>query len=116
MAPRWRAHTRHWLTARPDTFRVRYEDCVRDPFTQFNGLLEWLGRPVSDARLRAAIEETSFDRLKQRQSAQSAVGAQFFRRGKAAKGIERFTPEQRQVVAKIAAREMEACGYPSVLL
>jgi len=111
MVPRWGEHTRHWLAARPDTYRVRYEDCIQDPFVQFKELLEWLGRPVADEHLRAAIEETSFDRLKQRQAVESAVGARFFRRGKAARGMERFTREQRQLVERVAGRELEACGY-----
>jgi hypothetical protein len=111
MVPRWCEHTRHWMAASSDTYRVRYEDCVHDPFGQFKPLLEWLGTPVSDDRLKAAIEETSFNRLKQQQTAESAVGASFFRRGQAAKGMERFTREQRELVQRVAGREMGACGY-----
>ena len=110
-APLWRTHTRHWLAAKPDTFRIRYEDCLNDPFAQFKSLLKWLGKPVSDAQLKSAIQETSFERLKQRHAAESAVGDKFFRRGQSAAGIGRFSLEQRRLVAKIAGREMDACGY-----
>lgn len=112
--PLWRAHTRHWLDARPARFLVRYEDCVRDPVGQFGALLTWLGRPVSEEQLREAVERTSFDRLRKQQAEVSAVGERFFRRGRAQKGIERFSDAQRAYVLDFAARELARCGYDSV--
>ena len=113
--PMWSRHTRHWLEASPRIFRVRYEDCLSDPTRQFRALLDWLERPVSDEALQTAIQSSSFDELKRKQSTDSAMAAKFFRRGKAAKGIERFSPEQRRWVLTRARGEIEACGYQRLL-
>jgi hypothetical protein len=109
--PLWRQHTRHWLDARPETYLIRYEDCVRDPVAQFGALLDWLGRPVPERQLVEAVERTSFERLKRQQAEASAVGDRFFRRGKAEKGFERFSPEQRKFVLDRLTVELERCGY-----
>jgi hypothetical protein len=111
----WRQHTRHWLSAGTTSYLVRYEDCLKDPLNQFGSLLQWLERPVSPEALAAAIEASSFERLKQRQSAESAVGDRFFRRGTAAKGIDRFTPEQRRWVLNYLEAELEKCRYTDLL-
>ncbi len=115
VVPLWCKHTRHWLEAAPEVFRVRYEDCLSDPTPQFRALLDWLQRPVSDSVLQAAIQSSSFDELKRKQSADSKMGAKFFRRGTAAKGVERFSAEQRRWVLTRARRELEACGYTRLL-
>ena len=70
-----------------------------------------LNRPVPAETLRSAIDATSFKELKRKQSAESDVAGKFFRRGTAAKGIERFSREQRQWVLAHAGRELERCGY-----
>lgn len=113
--PLWRAHTRHWLHARSRTYLIRYEDCINEPVGQFGALLEWLDRPVADERLREAVERSSFERLKSQQAAKSKVGAQFFRRGRAERGLERFSAAQRDVVLQAAERELQACGYNQLL-
>ena len=114
VVPLWSRHTRHWLNASPRVFRVRYEDCLSDPTREFRKLLDWLGRPTSDDALEKAIRASSFDELK-RKSADSEMGKKFFRRGTAAKGIDRFSPEQRRWVLTHARREIEACGYERLL-
>src|SRR5687767_10422806 len=45
--PLWALHTRHWLDTRTPTFLIRYEDCLRQPGSEFRSLLNWLDRPVS---------------------------------------------------------------------
>jgi hypothetical protein len=115
VVPLWSKHTRHWLDASPRVFRVRYEDCLSDPTREFRTLLEWLERPTSDEALAQAIRASSFEELKRKQSADSDMGAKFFRRGKAAKGIDRFTTEQRRWVLTRARREIAACGYERLL-
>jgi hypothetical protein len=113
--PVWVLHTRHWLDTSTPGFLIRYEDCLREPAPQFRALLTWLDRAVSEETLHAAIEATSFEQLKRKQSTESPVGGQFFRRGAAAKGIERFSVEQRQWVLAQARRELEQCGYHELL-
>jgi hypothetical protein len=54
--------------------------------------------------------------LKRKQATSSEVGARFFRRGKAAKGIQRFSQAQRQWVLTEARDEIEACGYSLMFL
>jgi hypothetical protein len=71
----------------------------------------WLDRPVSDETLEMVIQSTSFVELKRKQSAESPIAGKFFRRGTAAKGIERFSLEQRRWVFGRARRELEQCGY-----
>lgn len=111
IVPLWALHTRHWLDSSTPTVLVRYEDCLQEPAQQFDSILRWLNRPVTADKLRSAIEATSFKELKRKQSAESEVAGKFFRRGTAAKGIERFSREQRQWVLDHAGRELERCGY-----
>ncbi len=113
--PRWRDHTRHWLACRANVHRVRYEDCVEDPVEHFGRVLRWLGREVTLTRLEAAVEETSFDKLKRQQSEVSEVGSKFFRQGRANSGSSRFTQEQRRWVVDVLRAELEACGYDGVI-
>jgi hypothetical protein len=115
VVPLWVRHTRYWLDAQTPTFLIRYEDCLREPENQFRSLLSWLQRPVTEETLRTAIEQTSFDALKRKQSAESDMGGKFFRRGAAAKGIERFSPAQREWVSSCASRELADCGYEPYL-
>ena len=109
--PLWTLHTRHWLESGTPTVLIRYEDCLSEPAQQFDSLLRWLNRPVSGETLEAAIAATSFKELKRKQAAESAVAGTFFRRGTSAKGIERFSPEQRRWVLNHARRELQRCGY-----
>jgi hypothetical protein len=114
-APKWRTHTRHWLKAHKKSYLIRYEDCVREPVEQFGRLLDWLERPMPDDQLRRAIEQCSFERLKRQQTQRSALGSSFFRRGQSGRGLERFTPDQRAWVTNLTARELQRCGYHSLL-
>jgi hypothetical protein len=111
VAPQWRDHTRHWLRAKDKTFLIRYEDCVKDPAVHFRALLNWLERPITDAQLATAIEQTSFEQLKRQQSQTSSLGDRFFRRGRAERGIERFSAEQRAYVIGLTEPELRACGF-----
>ncbi len=113
--PMWKRHTQHWLRATSQTYRIRYEDCVREPAEQFGALLEWLGQPVTPQQLADAIERTSFDRLKQQQSHASPVGERFFRRGRAEKGIERFSESQRGFLLDSLQGELQRTGYGHLL-
>jgi hypothetical protein len=115
IVPLWVAHTRHWLDTSTPTFLIRYEDCLKQPEQQFGDLLAWLERPVSTQTLREAIDATSFEKLKRKQSAESEVGAKFFRRGTSAKGIERFSADERQWVLRTARRELQDVGYRALI-
>ena len=73
IAHKWRDHTRHWLDARCTTYRIRYEDCRRDPVTNFADLLGWMGIDIPRSLLAQAVEATAFEKLKKTQIGSSAV-------------------------------------------
>jgi hypothetical protein len=114
-AGRWKKHTRHWLDASCEIHRVRYEYCHRDPTTHFSKLLAWLGLSVSNEKLVQAIAATTFDNLKKTQTAESAFGAAFFRRGQVNRGIERFSDSQRRAIIERLRPELMACGYHDLI-
>ena len=111
MAPRWRHHTRHWLRASASPYLVRYEDCHRDPFSEFTRLFEWMARPVPPDKLREAIAAASFDRLRSSQSEVTPIATKFFRRGQVNRGLDRFSPAQREWMLQTCGEELKACGY-----
>jgi hypothetical protein len=110
-APKWRDHTRHWLNAAIPVYRVRYEDCRHDAPGEFRKLLCWLGYDISQEALSRAVEATSFHALKSKQAEDTPVAQVFFRRGSVGKGIERFSPEQRNFVVRSCSAEIARCGY-----
>ena len=114
-AVRWQQHTQHWLDADCAIHRVRYEDCHRDPVTQFSQVLQWLGHDVSNDNLQQAIAITSFDKLKQTQAAESAYGTTFFRRGQVNSGIERFSISQQRELLDRLRPQLIACGYHDLI-
>ncbi|MEQ8717485.1 MAG: sulfotransferase domain-containing protein [Acidimicrobiales bacterium] len=85
---RWSDHVVSWLDETPfDVHVVRYEDCVSDPVATFGSALAFLGHRGTTERLEAAVEATSFQRLR---AIEDAVGFserppasdRFFRRGR----------------------------------
>lgn len=114
-ALRWRSHTRHWLAASCDVFRIRYEDCLGDPATHFGALLRWLGRELAPQQLEEVIRQTSFDQLRSAQQSVTPVAEKFFRRGRANMGMERFSRPQRHWMVDSLKDELTACGYEDVL-
>lgn len=114
-ARKWQEHTRHWLQAPCATYRIRYEDCRRDPLTNFSSLLRWMGLGVSEDMLRKTIEETSFKNLKRAQVAKAPIAELFFRRGQVNGGLARFSSEQTRWMVDLLRPELLACGYANLI-
>jgi hypothetical protein len=106
--PAWKAHTEHWLAARCLVLRVRYEDLHADPVEQLRTVLEFLGRPASEVRLREAVQAA---RLEDMRVLHPVYGERFFRRGQVGASYSAFTEAQRQVVQSELGPLLQRLGY-----
>ncbi len=88
----WSKHVKSWTKAKK--FKVctlRYEDMLADPEASFGKALKSIGAPSDPARLRRAIEFSSFAESKKQEQEhgfveQSQHSKTFFRSGKAGEG------------------------------
>jgi hypothetical protein len=61
----WAGHARSWRgTRRFPVLAVRYEDLKADPAGSLRDMLVFLGEPVDEARLAAAVAAASFDAMR----------------------------------------------------
>ncbi len=111
---RWDDHVRSWMNA-PGLTRhvIRYEDLAADPEAAFRALLKFLQAPVSDAKLRQAIEASSFDRMKKQEEKQGFIERpkhmqSFFTKGRAGSWREDLTDAQVKKIRKAFLPMLEA--------
>ena len=113
----WSSHVRSWLEQREIPLHVaRYEDMLADPAGVFGAIVRFAGLDCEAARLGAAIEHASFDRLRAQEAQAGYAEKQptarsFFRSGTA--GGWRSTLDRRQVQTLVDAHGpiMERFGY-----
>jgi aryl sulfotransferase len=113
----WSHHVGSWLeqTELP-VHLVRYEDLHTAPEACFSAILRAAGLPVDEARLAAALAQSSFDRL-QAQEATSGFrerllgSARFFRSGQPLSWREELTPAQAQQLIDAHGATMRRLGY-----
>lgn len=114
----WSAHVRSWVEA-PQLRRhvVRYEDLCRDPAAELRAIVTFLGHETDDARLRRAVEDTTFDSLQAREAAegfhevQPRSTAPFFRRGRPGGWRGALTSEQVRRIIDTQGETMRRFGY-----
>jgi hypothetical protein len=107
-AKEWRAHTEHWLKARCDSHRVRYEDLKARPAEELEKIVRWLGYDVAPAQIAAAVEAAHIEKMRERNG---ELGQKFFRRGEVGKSYTAFTPEQLAYVRSELGPYLQQFGY-----
>jgi hypothetical protein len=113
----WSDHVRSWLRWKHTPMLVlRYEDMLADPLGQLGMVARKLGIAQDEARIRRAVEFSSFKTL-QKQEAESgfiekSVNSQrFFRSGRAGGWRDTLTPAQAAAIEGAHAEQMRRFGY-----
>lgn len=113
----WSQHVESWLDAGIRLLLVRYEDMLANPVSTLSTIAAFLGWPVEEHEVIAAVESTRFERLRSQEEkvgfeSGSARSGPFFRRGVAGGWSESLTPDQIQRIERHHRRVMVRLGYP----
>ncbi|MGF1591838.1 MAG: sulfotransferase domain-containing protein [Kiloniellaceae bacterium] len=113
----WSDHVRSWLRWKHSPILVlRYEDMLADALGQLGMVARKLGITQDDARIRRAVEFSSFKTL-QKQEAESGFieksvhSQRFFRSGCAGGWRDTLTPAQAAAIERAHAEQMRRFGY-----
>jgi hypothetical protein len=113
----WSEHVESW-TARPNPALhvMRYEDMLEQPEQTFGAVARFLGLNASAARLRHAIELSSFEKLRSQEDEvgfkeRSLTSSRFFRVGQAGQWRGKLTPEQVDALVRPNEKQMRRFGY-----
>jgi len=120
---RWHDHVEAWernpLGA--EKLVIRYEDLKGDPVGELRRFCEFAGVGASDERLRTAVDNASFERMRDHE-AEVAVHANpkwpadrpFFRRGEVGSFREEMPPDVLAAFLRQAGGTLRAAGYADV--
>jgi hypothetical protein len=105
----WPAYNRAWI-GRPGVVITRYETLRRDPENELARIVRQLGAPGDPARIRAAVEANSMQRLTGRRPGEEDRAA-FIRKGSVGDWKHAFTVESCRVFADLAGDALVEFGY-----
>ena len=114
---RWDDHVRSWRDATDmPLLLVRYEDLLSNPQKTFRRVLETLGIPVTEDRLRRAVRFSAFDELSGQESRDGFSerpphSESFFRRGEAGAWRTTLTRSQIDRLTADHGVTMRSLGY-----
>lgn len=113
----WSNHVESWTKwNHPGIFTVRYEDLLADPMDQFGRIARHFGITTDTARIRKAVEFSSFKQLQTMEAEQGFIersihSEKFFRSGRSGGWQETLTPEQAARIERDHAVQMKRFGY-----
>lgn len=126
----WTEHVRSWTTNMPGfpNLVLKYEDLLADPVAQLGKISNFLNLTSSAEELQAAVENSSFERMKkieENELAQKiqgfyldensekgiAAGSRFMFRGKADEGEKEISPSQKARLLKRFDSTLRLAGY-----
>lgn len=113
----WHAHVLSWTQQKEiPVHLVPYENLCNNPFETFKQLIEAIGLPLDEERLKKAIRFSSFDQLKQQETAVGFVekrpnSLKFFRQGKSGGWQNELDAKQIAAVVKNHRQTMQQFGY-----
>jgi hypothetical protein len=98
---------------------LRYEDMLAEPLESFGKLASFLRLVPGDGELRAAIEKSSFERLRGQEEKHGfwekpKDAKSFFREGRSGAWRQALSPEQIGAIAGEHAEQMARFGYDTV--
>ncbi|HVU37824.1 MAG TPA: sulfotransferase domain-containing protein [Opitutales bacterium] len=118
-AGQWHQHVEQWL-ANPygaDLLVIRYEDLLRDPVPQLERFCNFAGMARPRDMLEAAVRNSSFENLHQRElcdnpaMAEKSRDAFFFRRGEAGSHLDELPREWLNAFEASARPTLQRLGY-----
>jgi hypothetical protein len=113
----WSNHVESWTKwNHPGIFTVRYEDLLADPLDQFGRVARHFGISSNTARIRKAVEFSSFKQLQKMEAEQGFVersihSEKFFRAGRSGGWQDKLTPDQVKRIESDHAEQMKRFGY-----
>jgi aryl sulfotransferase len=113
---RWSEHVESWLSAPFPVHLVRYEDLHADPAAAFGAVATFLGLSTTADSITAAVEATSFSRLKAQEREVGFLekprrAAAFFREGRVDGWRQMLTLEQSARIIAAHGPMMQRLGY-----
>ena len=113
----WSNHVESWTKwNHPGILVVRYEDLLVDPMHQFGLVARHFGIATDMARIKKAVEFSSFKQLQQLEADQGFVersihSEKFFRSGRSGDWKEKLTAAQVKQIERDHAEQMKRYGY-----
>lgn len=115
----WRENVSSWLeTDACPNLLVRYEDLYGDTETWLRRMVEHIGLPVEEERLKRAVERSQFSRLQQQEKEKGFAEApertrsgRFFREGRSGQWREGLTAGQVERLTASCGEVMARLGY-----
>ena len=113
----WSNHVESWTKwNHPGILTVRYEDLLADPLDQFGRVARHFGISSDAARIRKAVEFSSFKQLQKMEAEQGFVersihSEKFFRAGRSGGWQDKLTPDQVKRIESDHAEQMKRFGY-----
>lgn len=113
----WESHVRSWVKYAPwPRLVLRYEDLLDDPETHFAKVLDLIGVPVDQERLRRAIRFSSFDELSKQEEESGFIekpkeSEKFFGKGKKDQWKTDLAPELADIIREKMGETMKRFGY-----
>ena len=113
----WSNHVESWTKwNHPGIFAVRYEDLLANPLDQFGRVARHFGISTDKARIRKAIDFSSFKQLQKMEAEQGFVerslhSERFFRSGRSGGWRDKLTPDQIARIESDHAAQMKRFGY-----
>ena len=119
----WQEHAFSWLNSGPQArgiqlHVIRYEDLLSEPAQELQKMVDFFAISASSADIERAIQKTTLDEMRQKESqgavpGASAAGFNFIGKGRANQWHEQLTPAQLALVEKYAGDLLQRYGYPS---
>ncbi len=113
----WSEHVNSWTARAPyPQLTIRYEDMLADPVTHFTAVLEQIGVPVDETRLKRAIKHASFKEAKRQEKKHGFIeksdsADSFFTSGKAGSWKTDLAPDLAEQITKDHRATMKRYGY-----
>ncbi len=114
----WSDHVSGWAqAANQRVLLVRYEDMKAHPYETFRGVVQFANLEDDEARIRKAIEFSSFEQVKKQEAEKGfrerIQPTSFFRKGEVDAWKHELTPAQIERIRKVHADTMRQYGYES---
>ena len=117
----WIDHATCWMDAadnnRSEILLVCFEELKRNSVQELSRIAEFLGVPVSAAKICQAVANNSMDKMRQKEKAdpqRASAKGKFIRSGSAGGWREAFTEKQCQLVQQHAGNIMARLGYAAI--
>jgi hypothetical protein len=117
MQSSWSNHVESWTKwNHPGIFVARYEDLLADPLDQFTRVAQRFGITRDPARIKKAVDFSSFKQLQKQEAEQGFVersqhSERFFRSGQSGGWRDKLTPDQAARIEQDHGAQMKRFGY-----